>query len=93
MLGRAYLEGGHSAEALAEFETCKKRRGETADLLFADTTTLRYLPPLYYWLGRAQEGTGMTEAARENYREFLRLRTDANPGDPLAADAKRRIGG
>jgi hypothetical protein len=55
-------------------------------------TTLRYLPPLYYWLGRAQEGLGTTEAARTNYKEFLALRAEANPGAPLVADAQRRAG-
>ncbi len=89
LLGRAYLEGGHAAEALAEFEGCEKRVGETADLMFADTATLRYLPPLYYWLARAQEGVGMTSAARDNYRRFLSLRTDADPNDPLVVQAKQ----
>jgi len=89
LLGRAYLEGGHAAEALAEFEGCKKRAGETADLMFADTATLRYLPPLYYWLARAQQDVGMNAAARENYRQFLSLRTDADPSDPQVAQAKQ----
>jgi serine/threonine protein kinase/tetratricopeptide (TPR) repeat protein len=92
LLGRTYFEAGHYGEALSELEICRKRRGETSDLLFADTTTLRYLPPLYYWLARTQEALGNAVAAREGYREFLKLRTDADPGDPLAADAKRRVG-
>jgi tetratricopeptide (TPR) repeat protein/predicted Ser/Thr protein kinase len=92
LLGRAYTEAGHFAEALAELESCRKRRGEATDLFFADMTTLRYLPPLYYWLGRAQEGLGITEAARASYKEFIALRAEANPGAPLLADAKRRAG-
>jgi eukaryotic-like serine/threonine-protein kinase len=90
LLGRVYTEAGHFAEALTELETCRKRRGEATDLFFADMTTLRYLPPLYYWLGRAQEGMGTTEAARNNYKEFLALRAEANPVAPLVVDAKRR---
>jgi tetratricopeptide (TPR) repeat protein len=92
LLGRAYIEAGHFAEALTELETCRKRRGEAADLFFADMTTLRYLTPLYYWLGRAQEGLGTAEAARASYKEFLALRAEANMDAPLAADASRRVG-
>jgi tetratricopeptide (TPR) repeat protein len=92
LLGRAYLEAGHFAEALTELETCRKRRGEATDLFFADMTTLRYLPPLYYWLGRAQEGMGTTEAARSSYKDFLTLRAEADPGAPLVADARNRGG-
>ena len=55
-------------------------------------TTLRYLPPLYYWLGRAQEGLGTSEAARNSYKELLALRAEANPGAPIVADARRRAG-
>ena len=92
LLGRAYIEAGHFAEALTELDLCRKRRGEATDLFFADMTTLRYLPPLYYWLGRAQEGLGTRDAARDSYKEFLALRAEANPGAPLVADAKRRAG-
>lgn len=92
LLGRAYLEAGNFAEALAEFEICLKRRGETTDLMFTDTTTLRYLPAAYYWLGRAQEGAGMSGPARSSYQHYLKLRAEASAADPLAADAKRRAG-
>ncbi|HEX6503470.1 MAG TPA: protein kinase [Terriglobales bacterium] len=89
LLGRAYVEAAHYPEALSEFQTCKKRWGETADLMFADTATLRYLPPLYYWLGRAQQGVGMKAAARESYRQFLKLREAADPEDVIVVDAKK----
>jgi tetratricopeptide (TPR) repeat protein len=92
LLGRAHLEAGQYADGLAELEICLKRRGEATDFLFADTSTLRYLPPLYYWLGRAQEGLGSKDAARASYGTFLKLRSEANPGDPLVDDARRRIG-
>jgi tetratricopeptide (TPR) repeat protein len=90
LLGRAYAQAGHFAEALSELDTCRKRKGEAADLFFEDMTTLRYLPPLYYWQGRAQEGLGSKEGARKSYQEFLALRAEANPGAPLVEDAKRR---
>ena len=91
LLGRAYLEANHYAEAWAQFDLCWKRSGEAADLFFADMTTMRYLPPLYYWSGRAQEGLQMKEAAQNNYQVFLKLRADADPAVPLVADAKQRI--
>ena len=91
LLGRAHFEAGQFAEAVAELEVCQKRRGEATDFLFADTTTLRYLPPLYYWLGRAQEASGANDAARANYQTFLKFRVESTPGDPLVADAKQRI--
>jgi tetratricopeptide (TPR) repeat protein len=95
LLGKAYVEAGptHSAEALAELDLCVKRRGEAADVFFADMPTLRYLPPAYYWLARAQEGVGTTALARQNYDLFLKLRADADPRDPLAEDAARRVRG
>jgi tetratricopeptide (TPR) repeat protein len=92
LLGRVYIEAAHYPEALAEFETCKKRLGETTDLMFADTATLRYLPPLHYWLARAQEGAGMKSAALENYQQFFKLRADSDPGDPLLNEARGRAG-
>jgi eukaryotic-like serine/threonine-protein kinase len=92
LLGRAYVDAGHYPEALAEFETCKDRRGETTDLMFADTATLRYLPPLYYWLARAEEGAGMKSAALESYQQFLKLRGDSDPGDAMVDEARKRLG-
>jgi tetratricopeptide (TPR) repeat protein len=91
LLGKAYVEAGHYPEALAELELCLKRRGETTDVFFYDMPTLRYLPPLYYWLARAQEGVGASAAATKFYEQFLSLRAEADPPDPLAADARRRI--
>jgi len=85
------VEADHFAEALAELESCVKRRGETTDVFFYDAPTLRYLPPAYYWLGRAQEGVGSKGEARKSYERFLSLRADADPSDPLAVDARRRL--
>ena len=51
--------------------------------------TLRYLAPLSYWIGRAQEGLGMTGPAKARYEAFLNLRKDAK-GDSLVDDAQRR---
>ncbi len=92
LLGEAYTAAGQHAQALAELELCLKRRGEATDAFFADTSTLRYLPPIHYWLGRAQEALGATPAARASYQRFLDLRPSADPPDPLAADARKRSG-
>ncbi len=92
LLGQAYVQAGHYAEALSEFEICQKRRAEVTDLFLSNTPTLRKLPPLYYWLGRAQEGMGTTQAARESYQQFLKLRSQADPADQTVADARRRMG-
>jgi tetratricopeptide (TPR) repeat protein len=92
LLGRAYYEAGHFGEALAEFETCKARQGETADLMFADTATLRYLPPLYYWMAKAQQGMGTSDAAKQNFQQYIHLRDTSDYPDPLLQDARRDVG-
>jgi tetratricopeptide (TPR) repeat protein len=91
LLGRAYLEAGHYAEAVGSFDVCEKRKGETPDLMFVDSTTLRYLPPLYFWTAQAQAGVGTAAAAMENFRKFLALRGDSDTPDPLTAAARRLV--
>jgi tetratricopeptide (TPR) repeat protein len=91
MLGRAYLEANRFAEAVAEFEACVKRKGEATDVFFENISTSRYLPPVYYWLGRAQEGLGAAPAAKASYEQFVKLRAQSDPADPLAADASARL--
>ena len=89
-LGRAYLEAGQFTEAHSEFELCLTRRGEAASLFLDDLPTLRYLPQVYYYLGRAQEGLKIP-AAKDSYKKFLEIKILA-AGDPLVEDAKRRLG-
>jgi hypothetical protein len=94
-LGDAYEKVEDWPSAVAERELCAvKRRGEATDVFFADTTSLRYLPPVYYHLGRAQEAASgsVTAGARASYESFLNLRAAADPPDLLAADARRRLG-
>jgi tetratricopeptide (TPR) repeat protein len=91
LLGRAYLEAGHFAEAFASFDTCIKRVGETPDWMFVNSATLRYLPPLYFWTARAQEGLGQHAAATENFRKFAALRAESDSPDPLLAAARRAL--
>jgi len=54
-----------------------------------DVPSYRYMAPVMYWVGRAQEGLNQKSAA-DSYRQFLDLKKDA-AGDPLVAEARRRL--
>ncbi len=88
-LGRAYLEAKAFTEAHSEFETCLKRRGEAASIFFDDSPSYHYFPPVYYYLGRAQEGL-KSPAASGSYKTFLTIK-EKDEGNPLVKDARRRI--
>ena len=88
-LGRAYLEAGAFTEAHSELETCLKRRGEATAVFLDDIPTFRYFPPVYYYLGLAQEGLN-SPAAAESFRSFLAIKEKCD-GCPLVADAHRRL--
>ena len=90
-LGRAFLEAGAFAEALQEFDTCTKRRGEATAVFLDDVPSIRYVATVPYWTARAQEGLGLGPQAQENYRKFLSIRTKDSP-DPLVKDARKRLG-
>jgi predicted Zn-dependent protease len=89
LLGRAYLAGGAFTEAYSEFETCLKRQGEAASVFLNDLPSFRYLPPVYYYLGRAQEGLE-SDAAATSYQRFLNIK-EQNENDWMVEDARRRI--
>jgi tetratricopeptide (TPR) repeat protein len=90
LLGKVYAETEHFPEAMAELELSLQRHGEVTDVFFYDTPSLRYLPPAYYWLGRAQQAMGVADA-RSTYEKFLALRGTSDPPDPLASDARSRV--
>ena len=90
LLGRAYLAAGHFPEALGEFEICVQREGEALDAFLIDGSTIRYLPQVYYYQGRAQEGIGDVEAARSSYARYLEIRSETDAPDPMAAEASGR---
>jgi hypothetical protein len=48
------------------------------------------LPPVYYYLGRAQEGL-KSPAAAESYRTFLKMQPDGT--SELISDARHRLQG
>ena len=92
LLGVTYIEGSEYLSAQAELDQAEKRRGEATAVFLDDVPSFRYLAPLPYWLGRAQEGINKASpAAAENYKKFLALRPDSR--DPLAADARKRLAG
>jgi serine/threonine protein kinase/Flp pilus assembly protein TadD len=89
-LGRAYVEAGAYAQALSEMEICLKRRGESASVFIVDEfPTIRYLPAVYYYTARAQQGLGSPRAA-ESYQTFLAMK-EKSQNDPLVTDAKARM--
>ena len=91
-LGRVYLEAGAFAEAYSELDACLKRRGEAAAVFLDDVPSLRFLPPVYYYLGRAQEGLKSPRAV-ESFKTFLAMKERGDGSDPLVADARRRLQG
>ena len=90
MLGMTNVEAGRHLLAQPDLELCLKRRGEATAVFLDDVPSFRYLAPLNYWLGRAQEGQQNTTAAVDSYRAFLAIRAADSP-DPLAADARKRL--
>jgi len=70
------------------FEICLKRRGEASAVFLDDVPTFRLLPPVYYYLGRAQEGL-KSPAAAESYRTFFKMQPDGT--SELLSDARHRI--
>ncbi len=85
-LGRAYLGAGLTVEANSEFDLCLKWRGQAMELL--DGPTYGYLPPVYYYVGRTEEGLG-SPGASDSYRKFLSIQGAG--GGPLVEDAKKRL--
>jgi tetratricopeptide (TPR) repeat protein len=90
-LGRAYFELGAFPEAHEEFEVCLKRRGEAAALFVDEVPSFRHLPPVLYYLGRAQEAL-KSPAGADSYRAFLSIKQNAeSSSEPLLDDARRRL--
>ncbi|HET8965838.1 MAG TPA: protein kinase [Candidatus Acidoferrum sp.] len=85
-LGRAYLEAGAFAEADGEFDRCIKRRGEVLELFSDDMPTYSYLPPVYYFQGRARDGLKSSGAA-DSYKAYLDIRGKAGE-DPLLPEVR-----
>jgi tetratricopeptide (TPR) repeat protein/tRNA A-37 threonylcarbamoyl transferase component Bud32 len=91
-LGRAYLQADDYTAASSEFEICLKRSGEAASVFLNDLPSFRYLPPLYFYLGRAQEGFSK-ESAADSYNRFLKIKEKDDGSDPMVKEARRRLAG
>jgi len=89
-LGQAYLQAEDYTAAASEFEICQKRSGEAASLFLNDFPSFRYLPPLYFYLGRTQEGFSK-EAASASYNKFLKIKEKDDGSDPMVKEARRRL--
>jgi eukaryotic-like serine/threonine-protein kinase len=87
-LGKAYLQNASFTESDSEFELCLKRRGEASAAFLDDVPTFRLMPPVYYYLGRAQEGL-KSPAADDSYRSLIKLQPDST--SELVTDARRRL--
>jgi len=88
-LGRAYLQAGLFVESDAEFEKCLKRRGEALEILQNNVPTYGYVPPVYYYQGRAREGLN-SPGFRDSYKAYLAIREKAAE-DPLLPEIRRRL--
>jgi serine/threonine protein kinase/Flp pilus assembly protein TadD len=88
-LGRAYVDAGAFAEATSEFDHCISRRGETLALFLDEVPTSSYFPPVYYYLGRAEEGLGGSGAV-DTYGKFVSMQAQGD-GGALFEDAKKRL--
>lgn len=89
-LGQTYLDAGLFTEADSQFDQCIKRRGEAIELFDDNVPTYAFLPPVYYDEGRVRQGMNSSGFA-EFYKTYLSIR-GASSEDPLAVDARRRMG-
>jgi len=89
-LGRVYLEAGAFTEADSEFDQCMKRRGEAIELFDDNVPTYAYLPPVYYYQGRAREGM-KSEGFADFYKTYLSIRGQSTE-DPMVAEIRSRQG-
>lgn len=89
--GRAYLSAQAFTEAYSDFEQCQKRLGESTAMFLDDIPTLSTLPPLYYYIGQAQDGLG-SPAAKESYGKFLKIKANSEK-DPMVEDARKKLAG
>jgi hypothetical protein len=71
-------------------QVCLKRRGEATALILDESPAYHLFPPVYYYLGRAQEGL-KSPAATDSFKTFLAMKAKV-ARDPLVLDARRRLG-
>ncbi|HYL15372.1 MAG TPA: protein kinase [Terriglobales bacterium] len=87
--GRAYVDAGAFAEAASDLEVCLKRRGEATAVFLDENPSYFVFPPVYYYLGRAQEGL-KSAAAADSYKTFLSVKAEGDDAG-IVADARKRL--
>jgi tetratricopeptide (TPR) repeat protein len=86
LLGSAYFRAGDMEKARLEYEEISRMTWPR------DRYGDKYAKSFYH-LGQIYERLGKKSKARENYRKFLDLWKDADPGLPEVEDAKKRLAG
>jgi serine/threonine-protein kinase len=84
LLARAAIDARHFPEAFSELQTCTSREGELASTLAGG---LRFAATMPYYLAKAKEGLGNSDAGTA-YRAYLNSLHDPDPTDPLVVDAR-----
>jgi eukaryotic-like serine/threonine-protein kinase len=84
-LARTYLLAGRLGESLTEFERVASDYSELRSVNTIDAVKL------YYFLGQVYEKSGSRAKAIENYRQFLDIWKNADPGIVEVEDAKQRL--
>ncbi|MCI0655612.1 MAG: tetratricopeptide repeat protein [Acidobacteria bacterium] len=84
-LARAYLLAGRLGESLTEFERLESDYSEERAENPIDAAKI------YYFLGQAYEKSGSRAKAMENYRQFLDIWKEADPGIVEVEDARQRL--
>jgi len=86
LLAMAYFNSGDLEKAGEEYQ--KITALTSGRLIFGDIYARSF-----YMLGRIAEQKGDKAQARDNYRKFLDLWKNADPGLPEVEDARRRLAG
>jgi tetratricopeptide (TPR) repeat protein len=85
VLARAYRMNGDTDKAIDEYLKLITFDPESRDRRMR-------IPVYHYRLGRLYEEKGLIKKAEEQYRIFLDLWKEADPGIPELEDAKKRLG-